>query len=70
MLCPSCRAEVFHVSNSALKARTRILVVRGDALALACPECRVDVPIGRLDAHTAALMEVERRDLDARQRAS
>lgn len=66
MQCPSCKAEVFHVGSGALKARTRMLVVRECALVIVCPECRADVQIGQLDDHSTATMERERQAIIGR----
>jgi hypothetical protein len=64
MRCQTCKTDVFHLGSGALKARTRMLVVRdGRALVLVCPVCRSDVQIGLLDEASAAAMEQERAAL-------
>lgn len=61
MRCQTCKTDVFHLGSGALKARTRMLVVRDcRALVLVCPVCRSDVQIGLLDEQSITDMEREK----------
>lgn len=65
MKCPHCKANLSAASKGGgTLLRSRGVILKGDSLAIVCPKCKGDVPLG-LDAmnavHRAAVLFFEKR---------